>query len=123
MLSAVSSVQISPNRVQEDCSSVTLDVYPVYEVSPNTTGYVPATALVTPPSSEVSLPHPAPESLPPGVARGISGILGDSRLDGGAMPEPGKRGLVCTLMSMETGLSQFRRRFIKYVHLSLVTNL
>ena len=34
VLSAVSSVLISPNRVREDCSSVSLDVYPVYEVSP-----------------------------------------------------------------------------------------
>ena len=32
VLSAVSSVLISPNRVREDCSSATLDVYPVYEV-------------------------------------------------------------------------------------------
>ena len=34
VLSAVSSVLISPNRVWEDCYSVSLDVYPVYEVSP-----------------------------------------------------------------------------------------
>ena len=41
------------------------------------------------------------------VARGISGVvLGDSRLDGGATPAPGKEELVCTLMSMETDLSQ-----------------
>ena len=33
-LSAVSSVLISPHRVREDCSSVSFDVYPVYEVSP-----------------------------------------------------------------------------------------
>ena len=36
VLSAVSSILISPNR--EDCSSMTLDAYPVYEVSPDTTG-------------------------------------------------------------------------------------
>ena len=41
---------------------MTFDVHPVYEVSPDTTGYVPATTPVTPPSSEVSLPPPAPES-------------------------------------------------------------
>ena len=56
------------------------------------------------------------------VARGISGVvLGDSRLDGGATPEPGKEGvIVCTLMSWETDLSQLSRRFIKCVGLSLV---
>ena len=43
-LSAVSSVLISPSRVREDCSSVSLDVYPVYEVSPDTMGCVPSTA-------------------------------------------------------------------------------
>ena len=43
-LLAISSVLISPNRVREDCSSVSLDVYLVYEVSPDTTGYIPSTA-------------------------------------------------------------------------------
>ena len=53
-LSAVSSVLISPNRDREDCSSVSLDVYPVYEVSPDTTGCVPSTAPGGPTSSAVS---------------------------------------------------------------------
>ena len=73
VLSAVSSVLISPNRVREDCSSVTLDVYPVYEVSLDTMGYVPANAPVTPPSSEVSLPPL--ESLPPGAPVSLSGVV------------------------------------------------
>ena len=37
MLSAASSVLISPNRCREDCVSVTAEVYPVFEVSPDTT--------------------------------------------------------------------------------------
>ena len=73
VLSAVSSVLISPNRVQEDCSSTTLDVYPVYEVSQDTTGYVPATTPVTPPSSEVLSPPPDPESLPMGGPVSLTG--------------------------------------------------
>ena len=55
VLSAISSVRISPNQVQVDCSSETL-VYPVYQVSPDTSGYVPATAPVMPPSSDDLLP-------------------------------------------------------------------
>ena len=54
VLSAVSSVLISPNRVREDCCSVSLDVYPVYEVSPDTTGYVPFTAWVVTKAREIA---------------------------------------------------------------------
>ena len=67
-LSAVSSVLISPNRVQEDVSS---DVYPIYEVSPDTTGYVPSTAPGGPMSSAVSLPLSDPESLLPVAVDGV----------------------------------------------------
>ena len=62
-LSAVSSVLISPNRVREDCLSVSLDLYPVYVVSLDTTGYVPPTAVSLPPSD--------PESLPPVTMDGV----------------------------------------------------
>ena len=73
VLSAVSSMLISPNRVWEDCSSVTLDVYPVYEVSPDTMCWVPANAPVMPPSSKVSLPPPgAPMSLSCSPSRDLS---------------------------------------------------
>ena len=65
-LSAISSVLISPNRVREDCSSATLDVYPVYEVSPDTTSYVPATTPETPPSSEVFVAPSGPGVSPSG---------------------------------------------------------
>ena len=75
VLSAVSSMLISHNRVLEDCSSVTLDVYPVYEMSPDTTDYLPASAPVTPPAYEVSLPPPALESLPPGAPLSLSGVV------------------------------------------------
>ena len=46
--------------------------------------------------------------------------FGDSRLDGGDTPEPGKQELVCALMPMEGDLSQIRKRFTKCVHLSNV---
>ena len=70
-LSAVSSVLIYPNRVREDCSSVSLDAYPVNEVSPDTMGYVPSTAPGGPTSSAVSLPLSDPESLPPVAVDGV----------------------------------------------------
>ena len=54
---------------------MTLDVYPVYEVSPDSTGYVPVTTPVTPPSSEVLLLPPAPESLPPGAPVSLNGVV------------------------------------------------
>ena len=69
-LSAVSSVLISPNQVREDCSSV-LDVYPVYEVSPDTMGYIPSMAPGGPTSSAVSLPPSDLESLPPVAVDGV----------------------------------------------------
>ena len=50
-LSAVSSMLISPNRVREDCVSVTAEVYLVFEVSPDTTGSVPTSPPVPPSSS------------------------------------------------------------------------
>ena len=75
VLSAVSSVQISPNRVREDCSSVTLDVYPVYEVSTNTTYYVPTISPVTPQIPEGSLLPPGPESLPLGAPASLDSLL------------------------------------------------
>ena len=45
---------------------MTLDVNPVYEMSLDTTCYVPATSPVTPPFSEDLLHPPGPESLPLG---------------------------------------------------------
>ena len=64
-LSTASSVLISPNRVREDCSSGSLDVYPVFEVFPDTTGLVQATVPGGPASSAESLPLTGAESLPP----------------------------------------------------------
>ena len=54
---------------------MTLEVYPVYEVSPDTTGYAPTTTPVTSPPSEVSLPPPALASLPPGAPVSLGGIV------------------------------------------------
>ena len=51
---------------------MTLDVYPVYEVSPYTTCYIPP---VTPQFSEGSLPPPGPESLPLGAPASLDGLL------------------------------------------------
>ena len=64
-LSSVSSVLISPNRDRENCSSGSLDMNPVFEVSPDTTGLVQATVPGGPASSAVSLPPTGAESLPP----------------------------------------------------------
>ena len=74
-LPAVSSVLISPNRVREDCSSVSLDVYPVYEVSQDSTGFILSTAPGEPTSPAVSLPPSDPESLPPAAPVVVDGVL------------------------------------------------
>ena len=55
------------------------------------------------------------------IARGISGVvIGDSRIDGGATPEPGKRGLVLDSDVEEDRPIAVLRRFMKRVHLSLI---
>ena len=73
MLSAVSSVLISPNRFREDCVSVTAEVYPVFEVSPDTTGSVLTTPPAPPSSPTVSLPPPVPAFSPPGAPISLDG--------------------------------------------------
>ena len=72
VLSAESSVLISPNRVREDCTSVTAEVYPVFEVSPDTTGSVLTSMPVPPSSPMVSLPPPPPTFSPVGAPLSLS---------------------------------------------------
>ena len=52
VLSTISFAHISPNLVREVGSSGTLDVYPFYEVSPDTMCDIPPPLPVTPPFSE-----------------------------------------------------------------------
>ena len=40
-VSALSSVLLSPKQVREDCTPGTTDVFPIYQVSPDNTGYYP----------------------------------------------------------------------------------
>ena len=75
VLSAASSVLISPNRVREDCISVTAEVYPVFEVSPDTTGSVLASPSVPLSSPMVSLPPPALTFSPPGAPLSLDGMV------------------------------------------------
>ena len=75
VLSAVSSVMISPNRVREDCTLVTRDTDPVFEVSPDTTGYVPATPPVPTPSAEIPSQTPALASPPPEAPISLDGMV------------------------------------------------
>ena len=60
-VSALLSVQLSTNRVREECTSATTDAFPVYQVSPDTTGYLPATSHVSPPI------YLSTDFLPPGA--------------------------------------------------------
>ena len=69
-LSAVSSVLLSPNRVRENYSSGSLDTYPVFEVSPDTTGLVQATVPGGHASSAVLLHPTEAESCSPGMMDG-----------------------------------------------------
>ena len=55
VLSAVSSVLISPNRIREDCVYVTVAAYAVFEVSPDTMGSVLTSPRAPPSSPMVSL--------------------------------------------------------------------
>ena len=52
---ALSSVQLSPNRVREDYTYDTVDEFPVFQVSPDAAEYLPATSPVTLPVAR-SLP-------------------------------------------------------------------
>ena len=75
MLSVVSSMLISSNRVREDCVSVTAEVYPVFEASPDTTESVLTSPPAPPSSPLVSLPPPAPTSSPPGAPVSLNGMV------------------------------------------------
>ena len=79
VLSAVSSEQVSPGRDREVSSSVTLDVFPVYENYLDTSYYVPATLPVIPPFSKGLLPFLGPASLNRLLAYDIT--LLDSNVD------------------------------------------
>ena len=69
-VSALSSVLLSPNRVSEDCTSMTANVFPIYQVSLDTIGYQPTTSAVTPPIPE-----------PPGATGSFDSIIGLDLLD------------------------------------------
>ena len=49
-VSGLSSVQLSPNKVCEDYANDTLDVFPIFQVSPEPEGYFPDTSPVTSPT-------------------------------------------------------------------------
>ena len=75
VLSAPSSMLISPNHVWEDCISVTAEVYPVFEVSPDTTKSILTSPPAPPSSPMVSLPPPAPTFSPPGAPASLDGLV------------------------------------------------
>ena len=70
-----SSVRVSSVQDREVSSAVTIDVFPVYELSPDTSYYVPETSPVTPLSSEGLLPPLDPESLPLGAPASLNSLL------------------------------------------------
>ena len=73
--SAVSSAWVSPEPVREVSFSGMLDVFPVYEPSPNTSLYLPATSPVTHALLGGHLQLLGTESVPPG-GEGGSGVYG-----------------------------------------------
>ena len=78
-ISALSSVQLSLNRVREDYSYDTMDVFLAFLVSPDIDGYIPATSPVTPPVSGELLTSPATlgsDSLPPGATGSLDSLIG-----------------------------------------------
>ena len=75
--SAVSYVRASPGRDREVSSSVKLDVFPVYDKSPDILYYLPATSTVTSPFSGGGgglLPLLGPESLPLGAPASLDSL-------------------------------------------------
>ena len=48
-ISALSSVQLSPNRVREDFRYGTVYAFPMFQVSPDAAEYLAVTSPVTPP--------------------------------------------------------------------------
>ena len=77
-ISALPSVQLSPNRACEDYSFDTLDVFPIFQVSPETDGYLPATSPVTPPDPRNLPTSPdtlARGSLPPGATWSLDSLI------------------------------------------------
>ena len=78
-LSGLSSVQLSPNRVCEDYTYNTLDVFPLFQVSPEAEGYFPDTSPVTPPNlrnlpkSPYTLAH---GYLPPEATGSLDSFVG-----------------------------------------------
>ena len=77
-VSAISSVQ-SPNRVHEDYVYDTMDVFPVFQVSPEIDGYLPGTSPVTPPVSRELPTSPATlgsDTLPPRTTGSLDSLIG-----------------------------------------------
>ena len=73
-------MQLSPKRVREDFSYDTMDVFPVFQVSPEIDGYLPATSPVTPPVSRELPTSPATlgsDSLLPEVTGSLDSLIGD----------------------------------------------
>ena len=78
-ISALSSVQLSPNRVREDYTYDTVDVFLVFQVSPDTAKYIPAMSPVTPPGTRSVLTSPippGPDSMLPAIIASVDSISG-----------------------------------------------
>ena len=75
VLSAVSSARVSPDPIREVYSLGTLDVFPTYEQSPDTSLYVLATSPVTPALSEGPVQLLGTESLSPGGPASMDSLL------------------------------------------------
>ena len=73
-VSAVSSVQWSPNRVREDFTYDTMDSFPVFQVSQDNVRYLQKTSPVTSPDSR-NIPG-APDSLPNEATGSLDSIVG-----------------------------------------------
>ena len=69
-MSALSSVLLSPNQVRKNYTSIATNIFPIYQVSPDTTEYQPATSPVTPPIPE-----------PPGATGSFDSLIGLDLLD------------------------------------------
>ena len=72
-------MQLSHNRVHVDYVYDTMDVFPVFQVSLEIDGYLPAMSQVTPPVSgelPTSLATLGSDSLPPGATGSLDSLIG-----------------------------------------------
>ena len=75
-VSLLSSVQLSPNRVQSDFDLDAVDLYPIFATSPRSDGDLPHISPISSPESSSSHASPAAGSVPEEAAESCESAIG-----------------------------------------------